>query len=118
MENPAVTALRAAVSANPASYEAHLALVQALQQEPESSEALREAREAFAAAFPLSPELWAEWIADESTAAAEDSAGQLHVKSLYERAFQDYQCASLWPGYLALLEALCDAEVSVNACML
>jgi squamous cell carcinoma antigen recognized by T-cells 3 len=117
LEDPAVTALRAAVAANPASYEAHLNLVQTLRAAEEAGTSTaaaavaqaREAREAFAAAFPLSPELWAEWIADETAAAQKD---QLYCKSLYERAFKDYQCAALWPGYLALLESLCDAEVS------
>jgi squamous cell carcinoma antigen recognized by T-cells 3 len=117
LEDPAVTALRAAVAANPASYEAHLSLVQTLRAAEEAGTSTaaaavahaREAREAFAAAFPLSPELWAEWIADETAAAQKD---QLYCKGLYERAFKDYQCAALWPGYLALLESLCDAEVS------
>eukprot|EP00953_Heterococcus_sp_UTEX-ZZ885_P034227 17740-Heterococcus_DN1.PRE.2 len=116
LEDPAVTALRAAVAANPASYEAHLSLVQTLRAAEEAGTSTaaaavaqaREAREAFAAAFPLSPELWAEWIADETAAAQKD---QLYCKGLYERAFKDYQCAALWPGYLALLESLCDAEV-------
>lgn len=115
-------ALQAAVTANARSYEAHLALVTALRaaaaqdegplQQQKSIASLRQAREAFSAAFPLSPELWQQWIDDETAAGSSgDGGGQAAVKALYERAFQDYQCAPLWPPYLALLDDMCTNEV-------
>ncbi|CAN0175126.1 unnamed protein product, partial [Ectocarpus sp. 13 AM-2016] len=51
----------------------------------------------FSERFPLSPELWQEWIDDRRAAGGEDGAED--VLALYRRAFADYQCAKLWPGY-------------------
>lgn len=62
----------------------------------------------FAAKFPLSPELWQEWIDDRSAAGGEDALEDSLV--LYGRAFADYQCAKLWPGYLETLEESLDVS--------
>ncbi|CAN0596720.1 unnamed protein product, partial [Laminaria digitata] len=56
----------------------------------------------FSARFPLSPELWQEWIGDRRASGGPDCLGE--VLALYDRAFADYQCAKLWPGYLETLE--------------
>lgn len=62
----------------------------------------------FSARFPLSPELWQEWIEDRRAAGGEDSSED--VLGLYGRAFSDYQCAKLWPGYLETLEESLDVS--------
>ncbi|CAM9456417.1 unnamed protein product, partial [Ectocarpus sp. 13 AM-2016] len=62
----------------------------------------------FSERFPLSPELWQEWIDDRRAAGGEDGAED--VLALYRRAFADYQCAKLWPGYLETLEASLDVS--------
>ncbi|CAN0586837.1 unnamed protein product, partial [Ectocarpus sp. 12 AP-2014] len=62
----------------------------------------------FSERFPLSAELWQEWIDDRRAAGGEDGAED--VLALYRRAFADYQCAKLWPGYLETLEASLDVS--------
>lgn len=62
----------------------------------------------FSERFPLSPELWQEWIDDRRAAGGEDALED--VLRLYERAFADYQCAKLWPGYLETLEESLDVS--------
>ncbi|CAM9954541.1 unnamed protein product, partial [Hapterophycus canaliculatus] len=62
----------------------------------------------FSTRFPLSPELWQEWIDDRRATGGED--GLEDVLDLYERAFSDYQCAKLWPGYLEALEESLDED--------
>lgn len=62
----------------------------------------------FSERFPLSPELWQEWIDDRRAAGGED--GVEDVLALFRRAFSDYQCAKLWPGYLEALEESLDVS--------
>lgn len=63
----------------------------------------------FSARFPLSPELWQEWIDDRRAAGGDDATEDVLV--LYRQAFSDYQCAKLWPGYLEALEESLDVSV-------
>lgn len=69
----------------------------------------------FSARFPLSPELWQEWIDDRRAAGGEDALDD--VLGLYERAFADYQCAKLWPGYLETLEESLDVSLALSSCV-
>jgi hypothetical protein len=117
-EAPDLKALHDRVKSNSRSYEAHLALVTALRGEVQRASdreqqqrhlaALRAAREAFSQAFPLSPELWSDWIQEEA------AGGMAGVRQLYLRAFKDYQCAQLRPGYLSMLEEMCTEEVGTQ----
>ncbi|CAM9124032.1 unnamed protein product, partial [Phaeothamnion confervicola] len=107
-----MASLQRAVVSNPRDYGAHVSLIEAMRALGADTTATREAREAFAAAHPLSPQLWAEWIEDELKA---NKLGRAGVRMLYERAFEDYQCAPLWPAYLNLLEEMYDdGELSLE----
>lgn len=61
-------------------------------------ELLREAREKMNKIFPLSAELWTEWIADE-TSIATTTEQKTEVLSLYNRAISDYLNTKLWLDY-------------------
>ncbi|CAM9281713.1 unnamed protein product [Scytosiphon promiscuus] len=100
--------LKAAVKEVPGDYGAHLALVEYLRRERPGSLELLKARQDFSTRFPLSPELWQEWIDNRRAAGGDD--GLDDVLDLYERAFSDYQCAKLWPGYLETLEESLDED--------
>ena len=62
---------------------------------------LHDARQAMRAAFPLTPALWMEWVADEvaglGSGGGQDVAG---VEALLEAAVQDYLSVPLWVQYL------------------
>lgn len=83
---------------------------------PSSSLGKKRHAASFAESFPLSPELWQEWIVDRRAAGGEDALEDVLV--LYGRAFADYQCAKLWPGYLETLEESLDVSPRVLPCPL
>lgn len=63
----------------------------------------------FAAQFPLSVELWEEWIEDRRASGGDEMLED--VLALYRRAFEDYQCGKLWLGYLKSLDESLDVSV-------
>jgi len=78
-------------------YDAHVAKVDLLRQSGELDK-LREAREAFHSAYPLTPALWKAWIEDETRmiSTVEDKG---KVADLYDRAVGDYLSVDLWYEY-------------------
>ncbi|KAF9946278.1 Splicing factor [Mortierella alpina] len=84
----AVATLKSALHDNPNQYEQHTQLITLLKS-ADMLEELRAAREAMNAAFPLSEELWMEWIEDESNMAASEEEKK-HILELYHRATSEY----------------------------
>lgn len=62
-------------------------------------ERLRAARAAMQQQFPLSEQLWLEWLDDEA-AAAKSPKAVVAVEKLFESAVQDYLSIALWAKYL------------------
>ncbi|KAF9367848.1 hypothetical protein CPB97_005256, partial [Podila verticillata] len=89
--------LKASLQTNPSQYEVHFQLI-ALFKSAGMFEELRAAREAMSAVFPLSEELWLQWINDESNMAASEDEKE-HVLNLYERATTDYLSIAIWKSY-------------------
>ncbi len=60
---------------------------------------LRSAHERMSGLFPLSEQLWMEWVNDElaQVQSAEDIA---RVQGLFDQAVQDYLSVGLWCSYL------------------
>lgn len=60
---------------------------------------LRAAHEAMSALFPLSEQLWTEWVNDEL---AQVSSGEdiQRIEALFEKATKDYMSVNLWCSYL------------------
>lgn len=80
-------------------YEAHLAKVDLLRSAGELDQ-LREAREAFHKAYPLSPPLWKAWLEDEMKL-CETEDDKARVTSLFDRAVGDYLSVDLWYEYVS-----------------
>ncbi|VFQ84839.1 unnamed protein product [Cuscuta campestris] len=91
-------ALQTELSKNPSNYDAHVQYIRALRKQGDI-EKLRLAREAMSAIFPLSPDMWQEWIKDEMSLSSGSEAFS-DIQNLYERGVSDYLSVALWCDYL------------------
>ncbi|KAF9290597.1 Squamous cell carcinoma antigen recognized by T-cells 3 [Mortierella alpina] len=94
----AVATLKSALHDNPNQYEQHTQLITLLKS-ADMLEELRAAREAMNAVFPLSEDLWLEWIEDESNMAASEEEKK-HILELYRRATSEYLSIKIWKSYV------------------
>ncbi|KAG0266470.1 Splicing factor [Mortierella polycephala] len=94
----AIATLKTSLKANPNQYEQHTQLI-VLLKDAAMLEQLRDAREAMNTIYPLSEELWMDWIGDESNMAASEEEKK-HVLELYERATSDYLSINIWKSYV------------------
>ena len=62
-------------------------------------ERLHDAHEAMAAVFPLSAQLWSDWVNDEIERLAEPEDVD-NIAQLFTRAVRDYLSVGLWVSYL------------------
>lgn len=92
-----ITALEEQVRSNPFAYDPHVNLI-ALLRKTGDLDKLRKAREEMSKLFPLTADLWHDWLADEEKLALTD-AEKDHVTALYERAVRDYMSVSIWLDY-------------------
>ncbi|GFQ70924.1 squamous cell carcinoma antigen recognized by T-cells 3 [Trichonephila clavata] len=90
--------LQKEVEANPYTYELHVQLI-TLCRKLGDLDKLRAAREKMSEIFPLTPELWLDWITDERKLIVEP-AQQKELVPLFERALTDYPSVSLWLEYV------------------
>ncbi|RIA88649.1 hypothetical protein C1645_826059 [Glomus cerebriforme] len=82
-------------------YDIHVRYIQTLRQAALYDE-LKEAREMMHSIFPLSEEMWHEWIEDESRIASTKEEKQ-RVIQLYSKAVQDYLSINLWKEYTSYM---------------
>ncbi|KAM3183276.1 hypothetical protein ACTXT7_010667 [Hymenolepis weldensis] len=82
---------------DPFAYDAHVRRIKLLRAAKEY-DLLRDARELMAENFPLAPELWLNWIADEGALLKED-ASRDPIENLFKRALTDYQSVDVWLEY-------------------
>ncbi|EMP37147.1 Squamous cell carcinoma antigen recognized by T-cells 3 [Chelonia mydas] len=87
----------AALSINAFDYNCHLDLIKLLRQEGELVK-LRRARQKMSELFPLTEEIWLDWLKDEIRMASE-STDREKVYELFERAVKDYICPEIWLEY-------------------
>ncbi|XP_042529343.1 squamous cell carcinoma antigen recognized by T-cells 3 [Dipodomys spectabilis] len=85
------------LSINVYDYNCHVDLIKVLRLEGELDK-VRAARQKMSELFPLTEELWLEWLQDEVSMAA-DGQDREHVYQLFERAVQDYICPNIWLEY-------------------
>uniref|UniRef100_A0A7N0TX69 RRM domain-containing protein n=1 Tax=Kalanchoe fedtschenkoi TaxID=63787 RepID=A0A7N0TX69_KALFE len=97
-QNLQLQTLELELSTNPSNYDAHIQYIKLLRRMSLIGK-LRSARESMRALFPLSPDMWQEWIMDETTLATgpEDFSW---IERLYEKGISDYQSVSLWCDYI------------------
>ena len=89
--------LKSELRSDPFLYDKYIELIKLLSQAGELDD-LREVREAFAKHYPLSPELWLSWLADEQRLASSPEE-KVKVSQLFEKATQDYNSVKVWYEY-------------------
>ncbi|XP_028904615.1 squamous cell carcinoma antigen recognized by T-cells 3 [Ornithorhynchus anatinus] len=97
-ENEAeIQRLEEQLSINVFDYNCHVDLIKLLRQEGELVQ-LRRARQKMSELFPLTEEIWLDWLKDEIRMALEGSDRE-KVYELFERAVKDYICPEIWLEY-------------------
>ncbi|XP_054852695.1 squamous cell carcinoma antigen recognized by T-cells 3 [Eublepharis macularius] len=97
-ENEAeIQRLEEQLSINVFDYNCHLDLIKLLRQEGELVK-LRRARQKMSELFPLTEEIWLDWLKDEIRMASDNSERE-KVYDLFERAVKDYICPEIWLEY-------------------
>ncbi|XP_049623727.1 squamous cell carcinoma antigen recognized by T-cells 3 isoform X2 [Suncus etruscus] len=85
------------LSINVYDYNCHVDLVRLLRLEGELTK-VRVARQKMSEIFPLTEELWLEWLHDEISMALDESDRE-SVYELFEKAVKDYICPNIWLEY-------------------
>lgn len=85
------------LSINVYDYNCHVDLIRLLRLEGELTK-VRAARQKMSEIFPLTEELWLEWLHDEISMAL-DVVDREHVYELFEKAVKDYICPDIWLEY-------------------
>uniref|UniRef100_A0A8D2DGC5 Spliceosome associated factor 3, U4/U6 recycling protein n=1 Tax=Sciurus vulgaris TaxID=55149 RepID=A0A8D2DGC5_SCIVU len=85
------------LSINVYDYNCHVDLIRLLRLEGELTR-VRVARQKMSEIFPLTEELWLEWLHDEISMAL-DGLDREHVYALFEKAVEDYICPNIWLEY-------------------
>uniref|UniRef100_A0A8C6MKY3 Spliceosome associated factor 3, U4/U6 recycling protein n=1 Tax=Nothobranchius furzeri TaxID=105023 RepID=A0A8C6MKY3_NOTFU len=97
-ENEAeIQRLEEQLSINAFDYNCHVDLIKLLKHEGELFR-LRKARQKMSELFPLTEEIWLDWLKDEIRLTEED-ANREKVYELFERAVKDYICPEIWLEY-------------------
>ncbi|XP_041854707.1 squamous cell carcinoma antigen recognized by T-cells 3 [Melanotaenia boesemani] len=97
-ENEAeIQRLEEQLSINAFDYNCHVDLIKLLKQEGELFR-LRKARQKMSELFPLTEEIWLDWLKDEIRLTEEESNRE-KVYELFERAVKDYICPDIWLEY-------------------
>ncbi|KAG9286653.1 hypothetical protein G9A89_012203 [Geosiphon pyriformis] len=89
------------VSETPYNYTTHVEYIEALRTSCQYQELTR-ARENMHRIFPLSEDIWLQWIEDEARIASNPEQIR-KVGDLYAQAIQDYFSINLWKGYTQYL---------------
>ncbi|KOM49302.1 hypothetical protein LR48_Vigan08g012900 [Vigna angularis] len=103
-QNLLLESLQTELAANPSNYDGHLQYIKLLRRTGDVDKLIR-AREAMSELFPLSPEMWHQWIKDElslSTASRPEAFSR--ILKLYERGVFDYLSISLWCDYINFVQ--------------
>ncbi|XP_025423964.1 squamous cell carcinoma antigen recognized by T-cells 3-like [Sipha flava] len=93
-----IEVLEDAVKNSPSDYQAHVELIKTLRSIHDLDK-LRIARERLNEKYPLSADLWIDWIKDEISIATTDEEKQNVIK-LCEKAVKDYLSIDLWLEYV------------------
>ncbi|MCD7458196.1 hypothetical protein HAX54_037515 [Datura stramonium] len=101
-QNEQIQALETELLNKPSNYDTHIQYIKALRKQGDI-EKLRQAREAMSAIFPLSSEMWQEWIKDEISLCSGPDALPA-IEKLFERGVSDYLSVALWCDYINFVQ--------------
>ncbi|WOL03631.1 squamous cell carcinoma antigen recognized by T-cells 3 isoform X2 [Canna indica] len=110
-EDLQIETLEKSLAENPFDYQTHIQYIQCLRKYGRLKK-LRQARESMNAVFPLSPEMWQEWIKDEVSLCTSSEAFT-KLETLYERAVQEYLSVPLWCDYINFVQ---EHDASISGC--
>ncbi|CAG9862009.1 unnamed protein product [Phyllotreta striolata] len=102
--------LESELSANKYLYDVHIEVINVYRKLSDLN-SLREAYQRFHKYFPLTPQLWLDWIRDEIRIAHTPEERRT-VLSLFEEAVEDYLCVDLWIEYAQFSLTLGDLETT------
>uniref|UniRef100_A0A8C3AMJ5 Spliceosome associated factor 3, U4/U6 recycling protein n=1 Tax=Cyclopterus lumpus TaxID=8103 RepID=A0A8C3AMJ5_CYCLU len=94
---PATASFKPRLSINAFDYNCHIDLIKLLKQEGELVR-LRKARQKMSELFPLTEEIWLDWLKDEIRL-TEEEPNREKVYELFETAVIDYICPDIWLEY-------------------
>ncbi|KAM9446569.1 squamous cell carcinoma antigen recognized by T-cells 3 [Clarias gariepinus] len=98
-ENEAeIQRLEEQLSINAFDYNCHVDLIKLLRQEGKLYR-LRKARQKMSELFPLTEEIWLDWLKDEIGLMEGDEAEREKIYELFEKAAKDYICPDIWLEY-------------------
>lgn len=113
VHDPRIQQLELQVASNPYHYDSHVELVKLLRESGDLDR-LRDAREGMNKIFPLTEELWLEWLKDEIPLACIPEQRE-KVAALFERAVKDYQSVRVWILYCQFMMDIMEGEDSLQA---
>ena len=91
--------LRDIVQTNPYNYQSHINYI-TLSRQYTNLDHLRLAREKMSEIYPLTEQLWLEWIHDEKLLLLATTKEDTHLIQLFERAINDYLSVTIWIEYI------------------
>jgi regulator of sigma D len=94
-----LTALRDIVQSNPYNYQAHIDYI-TLARQYTNLDHLRFARQTMSEFYPLTPQLWLDWIRDEKLLLIANTEENKDFIQLFERAINDYLSVMIWIEYV------------------
>uniref|UniRef100_A0AAY5EE78 RRM domain-containing protein n=1 Tax=Electrophorus electricus TaxID=8005 RepID=A0AAY5EE78_ELEEL len=86
------------LSINAFDYNCHVDLIKLLRQEGKLHR-LRKARQKMSELFPLTEEIWLDWLKDEIGLTEGEEAEREKIYDLFEKAVKDYICPDIWLEY-------------------
>ncbi|KAF0989879.1 hypothetical protein HZS_2728 [Henneguya salminicola] len=95
IESDEIIGYKAKIAANPYEYDYHLKLISELRKIRQRND-LQKARENMYVYFPLTEQLWLEWLKDEIS---HPQSSKEYIIDLFEKAVLDYQSVKLWLEY-------------------
>ncbi|XP_042223053.1 squamous cell carcinoma antigen recognized by T-cells 3-like [Homarus americanus] len=96
-----VKELRKQLEGNDQYYDAYVHLIAALRDLFELEEA-RATRQKMSKVYPLTPELWLDWIRDEQKVCTSNEERQFIIE-LFDQAVKDYTSVQLWVEYVMFM---------------
>uniref|UniRef100_W5LJ04 Spliceosome associated factor 3, U4/U6 recycling protein n=1 Tax=Astyanax mexicanus TaxID=7994 RepID=W5LJ04_ASTMX len=95
-ENEAeIQRLEEQLSINAFDYNCHVDLIKLLRQEGKLHR-LRKARQKMSELFPLTEEIWLDWLKDEIRLTEGEESEREKIYELFEKAVKDYICPDIW----------------------
>lgn len=91
--------LRDSISQNPYNYQSHLVYVQLLKGHHGKQEELEAARQNFQRHFPLSENLWMDWLNDKLQL-CNSVENYIEIDKLFSLAVEDYLSITIWSSFI------------------